>query len=484
MSCLKFKTTHKTTYRLAMKNFKTLILFATLLLCSVSAFSQSVVATYKFDSDAQPNKYILPKQKLLVLNLYKDKKSLVAKIQIFDKDLSIFSEEFVQLGEEDIHSHNIGHLSADSSKFHLIKYNFYDKYVEVATFDFKNYEVNITKYPFPEKLEVAKPEFYTPIYTSDHIYFLSTSKNFKKKLLLWQIDLKSYETHLEPLPNCESYSDLNSLYTWKDNTLFLCYKTSQNKEETTFNFVNLIQGGSMQNMYSSTNIETGINLMSIDFFDVGNHNYYATGSCGINDKTTNAIYFIGINKNHQISPMRRLFLCDIPKFENAVQFKPIEDTKEEYPGTEKSYRSCAFASAFIKTKEGFILNYRMVGIGKGLQNGYDSHEQILKVNNDFELIEAQFIQYEKTQSFILHDPVFNRINDNKIIISNYNPDQIKFQTLEGNVLSETNSIEYAAIDSKVKMTYMFTLEHWYGDVYLLSYNTRPNYAFYSIQFDK
>jgi hypothetical protein len=238
----------------------------------------------------------------------------------------------------------------------------------------------------------------------------------------------------------------------------------------------------MEKMHFTSTIdyETEINNMKI--FKTGKNEYLATGSCGADKTKTNALFFLPI-KNQELLELKRLFLCDIPKFESAVNFVPIEKNTKNFPGTMKEYKTSALPSAMIKTKDGYILGYRMYQILGQTWGVYFTHDQLLQVDSDFELVDAQFIQYQKGDAFLVRGLEYSCKKDGSVMYSIYDSQSAYVYSYKNKELSKPKIFEFAALETKQNMLARFSMMHWHEDNFLIFKENKDKSKLYSVEFE-
>jgi hypothetical protein len=102
-----------------MKSLLNLALASFILLAGIEASAQTILVKKEYDKETIQNEYLLPNKRLLMLSLYKSKDNLAGNFEILDSEFNQISSSALELGEKSYRE--VGKLSADSSKFILVK---------------------------------------------------------------------------------------------------------------------------------------------------------------------------------------------------------------------------------------------------------------------------------------------------------------------------------------------------------------------------
>ena len=380
-----------------MKQSTRFLLANLLLLISLSSFGQSVIAEKEIAHRRFGTDYNLPNDKLLFMNLVQDETKVYANFEMYDKDLNQISECVTEIGTID--DHFVGGLSADSSKFIFTGHYRKDDKLLVVTVDYQKCESESQLFDYPKGFS---PEFRagkSPIVTNDNILWVGEMKGQKNKVFLWQTDLKSKESKIESIPNITSIFNFKTFSTWYDNSPFLCYLTEE--KTGTLNFIDLHRVGAMSDKHFTTPVENGKVIISLDFYQTEKDGYVATGCLGTDAKSTESFYMFNIKKNHQIGELRSLHYQHIPNMATAIKYKKIDPTKPENSTEKDSYGTYGISTSLMKLGDHYFLSFRMSEYSAGVWGSYYSHDQLLEVDKNFELINSQIIQYKKTESLTI-----------------------------------------------------------------------------------
>jgi hypothetical protein len=462
-----------------MKNISRIVLFTTICLSAVSAFSQIVIGEANFSAETLGNNYILPDNKLLMLNVTRNDVNISAKFEIYDSQLNLISNS--EIGIREVGPQILGQLSADSSKFFFIKFPFNLSKIEVVTVELKDHSKETVFYKRNENFKIptefgAKPA----IIVNDRLYVPGVLKS-NSISSLWQIDLNSESSIFEEIPGLKKDETYNTFDTWENNSPMACYAIKNKKEKSkTFHFLDLQQGGPMKDMHFTAPADYEGFTTSMKIYKTGKSEYVATGSCG--PTYSNAIFFVPI-QNHQASEMRRLYLCDIPKFESAVKYIPIEKNEKNFPGTMKEYKTIASPSAMLKTKDGYFLGYRMLQVISQTSGIYFTHDQLLKVDSDFELLDAQFIQYQKGDAINLKCVEYSYKKDGSVTYSICDSQSAYVYSYKNKELSQPKILDFAALETKQNILARFSMMHWHEDNFLIFKENRDKSKLYSVEFE-
>ena len=214
-----------------MKNISRIVLFTTICLSAVSSFSQIVIGEANFSAETLGNNYILPDNKLLMLNVTRNDVNISAKFEIYDSQLNLISNSEIGIGE--VGPQILGQLSADSSKFFFIKFPFNLTKIEVVTVELKDYSKETVFYKRNENFKIptefgAKPA----IIVNDRLYVPGVLKS-NSIASLWQIDLNSESSIFEEIPGLKKDETYNTFDTWENNSPMACYAIKNKKEKST-----------------------------------------------------------------------------------------------------------------------------------------------------------------------------------------------------------------------------------------------------------
>jgi hypothetical protein len=462
-----------------MKNISRIFLFTTICLSAVSAFCQTVIGEANFSAETLGNNYILPDNKLLMLNVTRNDVNISAKFEIYDSSLNLISNSEIGIGE--VGPQILGQLSADSSKFFFIKFPFNLSKIEVVTVELKDHSKETVFYKRNENFKIptefgAKPA----IIVNDRLYVPGVLKS-NSIASLWQIDLNSESSIFEEIPGVKKDETYYTFSTWENNSPMACYAIKNKKEKSrTFHFLDLQQGGPMKDMHFTAPADYEEFTTSMKIYKTGKNEFLATGSCG--PTYSNALFFMPI-QNHQASEMRRLYLCDIPKFESAVKYIPIEKNEKNFPGTMKEYKTIASPSAMLKTKDGYFLGYRMLQVISQTSGIYFTHDQLLKVDSDFELVDAQFIQYQKGDAINLKCVEYSYKKDGSVTYSICDSQSAYVYSYKNKELSQPKILDFAALETKQNILARFSMMHWHEDNFLIFKENRDKSKLYSVEFE-
>jgi hypothetical protein len=316
---------------------------------------------------------------------------------------------------------------------------------------------------------------------NDRLYVPGVKLKPQGIVSLWQIDLNSEESIIEVVPDLEKNELFNTFSTWENNSPMACYAIKNKKEKSkTFHFLDLQQGGPMKDMHFTAPADYEEFTTSMKIYKTGKNEFLATGSCG--PTYSNALFFLPI-QNHQASEMRRLYLCDIPKFESAVKYIPIEKNEKNFPGTMKEYKTIASPSAMLKTKDGYFLGYRMLQVISQTSGIYFTHDQLLKVDSDFELVDAQFIQYQKGDAINLKCVEYSYKKDGSVTYSICDSQSAYVYSYKNKELSQPKILDFAALETKQNILARFSMMHWHEDNFLIFKENRDKSKLYSVEFE-
>jgi hypothetical protein len=414
-----------------------------------------------------------------MLNVTHNDINLLAKFEIYDSQLNLISNNEIGIGE--VGPQIVGQLSADSSKFFFIKFPQILSRIEVVTVNLKNYTQETETYKRNPNFVIRREFGDKPsIIVNDKLYVPGVSVKPNRIESLWQIDLKSHNSIIEEVPGLKKDELFDAFSTWDNNSPMACYQTTNKKEKSkTLHFLDLYLGGPMKDMHFIVPSKYKEFTTSMKIYKTGENEYVATGSCG--PKYTNALFFLPI-QNHQASEMKRLYLCDIPKFESAVKYIPIEKNTKNFPGTMKEYKTDALPSTLIKTNDGYLLAYRMLQIIAQTSSFYFTHDQLLQVNSNFELVDAQFIQYQKGDALNLKNVEYNYKKDGGLNYSICDSESAYVYTYKDKELTGPKTLDFSSLETKQNLLARFSMMHWHEDNFLIFKENKDKSKLYSVEF--
>jgi hypothetical protein len=340
----------------------------------------------------------------------------------------------------------------------------------------KNYEIESQVYNFPDKFYIDG-DYGTPfIISNDNFYWPCYLKSVKNQVFLWQIDLNSHESLLEKLPGVELCSRFQDYYTWKNDAPYVCYETHEAKGNWTFHILDLKSIAPMSEMHKSYPMSDKDNFVSACIYPINKKESIITGQYFEPKASKSSFYFMEL-VNNNLGEIKRIPFSDIPNFENAIDFKPIKnDTKNTL--SKKSEEAFALPTAFFKTTEGYFFSYRVKTATK------ITHEQILVLNSNFELINSTFVPYNKNDNLLSPVFTYSKSKGGPIYIFRNNKGGIEIYSYKDNVLSSAVEMEDDAFGNTYYYNAKYLPYSWYDNVFAVFYVNGKKSAVFTLTYDR
>jgi hypothetical protein len=114
---------------------------------------------------------------------------------------------------------------------------------------------------------------------------------------------------------------------------------------------------------------------------------------------------------------------------------------------------------------------------------YFTHDQLLKVDSDFELVDAQFIQYQKGDAINLKCVEYSYKKDGTVTYSICDSQSAYVYSYKNKELSQPKILDFAALETKQNILARFSMMHWHEDNFLIFKENRDKSKLYSVQFE-